>query len=831
MHGPMWWILLAACGGDGRPSAVSSAEAGPTLALSVDVPFAELEIPEQNRPLGRAPSEDVPVLGDWVLAEADSSRKVYEAPLPVRPRALFYMRPPTGMALLGKDGEELAYGQARKRGWFTSATRLTVAVDPSAPPPGPADFKVRYPLAAERESALNYAFAAATSKETFVRTRVQAGPASLAGLLLPAPGVAAWDVTVPAAGELRFSPGLVAPETLDAAPSDGVTFSVEIEADGVVKPVWTASIAEPTFDPVRVDLSAWAGQQVRLRFRTDPGATPTFDYAFWADPILASRKSDPKRVVMIFVDTMRRDHLGVYGYDRATSASLDRFAQDAVVFDDARSVAPWTLPSARSVITGRQPELYDVSETLQSKLRSEGWSTAMFAGNVYLSANFDMERGWGLHHVVNWPLAEPQVDLAVDWLAEQDGHDAMLLLHLMDPHLPYDEPAAYRYLFAAAERPARLPDDEFERPTLLRAGLTKPADRQWVIDRYDNNVAYAHDELQRLFSQLTGEEVVVYFADHGEELWDHGDFEHGHTLYDELLRIPLVVKAPGLAPGRVAEPASLLDVTPTVLDALGLPWTGLDGTSLLPAARGDAAAKAALADRPVAFGRPLYGAERWGVLDDGVKYVTTEGKEHAYELASDVKENRDKLEGKGIAESAEWRAALGEALGREVSVGFRLSCGGRGVPTEDIVVEMTVPGGVAAAWVGEDPTNKSSAAVDVDGERVTARWHAGYGGSREIYVMPASPLAEVTHRVEVRLPGEAGTIVVPETRSAEPDGNRAPLGRVKLPNGRAVALTWAIAPVPAADAEPISGADDELMEALKAMGYAVGDDDNEPKKP
>jgi len=95
--------------------------------------------------------------------------------------------------------------------------------------------------------------------------------------------------------------------------------------------------------------------------------------------------------------------------------------------------------------------------------------------------------------------------------------------------------------------------------------------KNYLVGRYDQNMRYVDDQLARLFGRVGDEATVVVFADHGEEFFDHGDLEHGHTLYDELLRIPFIVKSPGLAPRRVATPVSLLDLTPTVLDLLGAP--------------------------------------------------------------------------------------------------------------------------------------------------------------------------------------------------------------------------------------------------------------------
>lgn len=827
----MWFALLLIAGcGDGRPKPVPAVDAGPTLALSVDLPFAELSIPADSRG-GLAPPADVTVQSEWKLTRGTSGSRTYVTDLPVRPRAMFFSNPPSGMALFDPEGKRITYGKGQQGAWKFDAEALQLTLPKGADKPTPGQYKLRYPFATAREAALNHAFSGIEAPEDFVRTRVQAGPTSHAGLLLPAPATAAWDVTVPPAGELSFRPGLVEPETTDGAPSDGATFVVEVEIAGRVEPVWSQHLTQPSFEPVRLDLSRWAGEAVRLRFRTEPGDSARFDYAFFADPILATRKADPKRVVLVFVDTVRLDHLGLYGYERDTSKPLDEWAKGAVVFDQARSVAPWTLPTSRAALTGRQPEFWEAATTLQGKLRSQGWSTAFFNGNVYLSANFDMERDWGLHHSVKDAAADDQVDHALEWLEAQEGRDALLLVHLMDPHLPYREPSAYRYRYAKGDTPRALGGDGFARSTVARARLTDESDRQYVRDRYDNNLAFTHDELKRLFGVLRDDDVVVYFSDHGEEFWDHEGFEHGHSLFDELLRVPLVIKAPGLEARRVTEPVSLLDLAPTVMDALDVPFEGADGTSLLPAARGEAAALQALAERDLAFGRPLYGPERWGVLHAGQKYSINEGREALYDIAKDPGERENLFAGAEDDVGAAWRPYLAGALDRVVAPGYRVvPARGGGVPREDLVVEVTVPGGIAAAWVGDDPTDKSKASVSFEGDKLEARWHKGYGGSREVFFVPVQPLEQVTNGLVMTVREPDGTVDVQQVPA-----DRAPgLGRIRTPltrsraEGRVIALSFGIAPQPAEGGKATVGADDELKAALEALGYAF-DDEDEPE--
>lgn len=809
---------LPACS-DPRATAVPSASAGAPVLLDEALPFAELEVPADSRD-GRRPPESIAIAGPWELVSGTEHLKKYRTALPIRPRAMFFSKPPAGMKVVSSRGD-VPIGGARTTGFTFDATTLTATV--GLGDEAPADWTVHYPLAQAREAALNFAFSGEPTPEAFVKQGVQVGNMSMEGLLLPAPAKSAWDVTIPPAGELWFRVGLVPPETVDDAPSDGAVVSVEVDDGGATAVVWTRTLAaSDAFDDVAVDLSRYAGRTVRVRLRTAPGASTRFDYVFFGEPVIASRKADPKRVVYVFADTVRRDHLGLYGYSRDTSVPLDTWAKDAVVFDQARSVAPWTLPAARSLLTGRQPEEWEAATTLQRRLRDLGWATAAYEANVYLSSNFDMQRDFGVHQVER-TSADVEVDRALAWLDGHEGRDSFVVVHFMDSHLPYKEPAAYRYRYTKPGQPGEdLLPDAFERGQVSKLKTATPDVRQYVADRYDQNLAFEHDEIGRLLRNLRPDDVVVYFSDHGEELWDHNGFEHGHSLFDELLRVPLVIKAPGLQPGRVTSPVSLLDVTPTVLDLLGLPHDGLDGASLVSAMKGDAAAVGALDSRDIAFGRPLYGSERWGVLHAGQKYSTTDGRESLYDVTTDPNEREDLLSGKEDADGVAWRAVLGTALSREVAVGYRLFTSRAASSPGDLVARLIVPGGIARAWVGADPTDQSAAKVRIDGESAEATWLAGYRGSREVFVVPNLPIAEATPLLTLATTSAEGKPVervIPPGVPMVPSRIRAPMLRGPVSGGRTLALGWSITVAPAADDTPIRGSDDEVKHALEALGY------------
>ncbi|MFT4975592.1 MAG: arylsulfatase A-like enzyme, partial [Myxococcota bacterium] len=241
----------------------------------------------------------------------------------------------------------------------------------------------------------------------------------------------------------------------------------------------------------------------------------------------------PRRLVLIFVDTLRPDHMSLYGYDRQTSPVLDAWAEGAAVFTDAHSIAPWTLPSARAALSGRQPEAWDDGPVLMERLSEAGWATGAATANVFLSETLGMSRGVDRFHYSLLASAEDQVALALGFFDAHPTQDAALLLHFIDPHLPYKEPEPYRSLWAGSPPPPLNERYQLIELQALHVGPELPgfdAVRRHLIDRYDQNIRYVDAALAPLLDTLAPTDGVIVFSDHGEEFWEHGGFEHGHSL-------------------------------------------------------------------------------------------------------------------------------------------------------------------------------------------------------------------------------------------------------------------------------------------------------------
>ncbi len=324
-------------------------------------------------------------------------------------------------------------------------------------------------------------------------------------------------------------------------------------------------------------------------------------------------------LLLIVIDTLRADHLGCYGYRLDTSPAIDRFAEGAVLFEQAVAQAPWTRPSMATLMTGLYPATHGVTckdfdvpkaecdvlppsvTTLAEALKQAGYETAGIVANIQIDGLFGFGQGFDEYRSVFDELiaAEPDwrakwhefkwvnettrevTEEALAWLERRRGENPFFLyLHYLDPHAPYRPPAPYDAMFKAHAYPCRYPAICAELPL------------------YDGEIRYVDEHVGRLLDfmrrrGLAEKTVVVVTSDHGEAFGEHGarDRRHGLSLYENQLRVPLLIRAPGTGrPGtRVAAPVRLVDLAPTLLDVLGVAVpSGVQGLSLVPLLRGEA---------------------------------------------------------------------------------------------------------------------------------------------------------------------------------------------------------------------------------------------------
>lgn len=334
---------------------------------------------------------------------------------------------------------------------------------------------------------------------------------------------------------------------------------------------------------------------------------------------------------MISIDTLRPDHLGSYGYERDTSPTLDRLAREGARFDQATSSSSWTLPAHAALFTGQSDSVHGCDDsdkklaaghiTLAETFSAAGYQTEGFFAGPFLHPTFGLDQGFDSYvdcssyaaltdeqvaraggidrlditSASHRDVTNPRVLEAVRArLAEVDERPLFLFIHLWDVHFDFIPPPPYDTRFDPDYEGEIDGVDFFHNPA-VHAGMD-PRDLEHVIALYDGEIAWTDAHVAKLLEALEGARsldntIVVVTSDHGEEFFEHGRKGHRFTLYDEVIRIPLIVWAPGRVPaGRVIEsPAGLIDVYPTLVELAGIQHAGETlGRSLVPALEGRA---------------------------------------------------------------------------------------------------------------------------------------------------------------------------------------------------------------------------------------------------
>jgi arylsulfatase A-like enzyme len=383
------------------------------------------------------------------------------------------------------------------------------------------------------------------------------------------------------------------------------------------------------------------------------------------DPVAPRTRPD---ILLVTIDALRADHLGSYGYSRLTSPAIDEFARGAVRFDNAIAQAPYTKASIASLMTGLYPSTHktvsasvpfpetmtghvttapiatDVlppsATTLAEALRASGYRTLGFTANPFLIEAFGFGQGFDQFRFYPGPDFAGADRLVADALEAVRRVDPQrprfVWVHFMEPHSPYAPPhwTAGSFKLTGAPEPIAA---GVQIPGWLLAGA--PRDRRPYVAAYDEEIAAgdaAFDTLIRQFGALRSgrETVVVLTADHGEQFLDHDGWEHGTNLHDELVRVPLAIKAPGAAPAIVQAQVQLIDLFPTLLGLAGVDAPPTAGRNLMGVLQGKSEESPAAFSEIVGF--------QYAVRDEGFKLIAyNDRRAQLFDVVHDPHEHHD----------------------------------------------------------------------------------------------------------------------------------------------------------------------------------------------
>jgi len=368
-----------------------------------------------------------------------------------------------------------------------------------------------------------------------------------------------------------------------------------------------------------------------------------------------NEQCDPQmNILVLIIDAANAEHLSLYGYERDTTPFMDELASRSMVFDRAIAPSPWTPTSVVSLVTGLSPSAHGVfylrADTLDAKvptlpkiLSDAGYQTAGFTAldpaitSRYMGLwddfdhfdeSFYYEPG-GLPYL----RGDKMIEKMEAWLKGRDKDKPFFMLsHFDDLHLPYHPLPPYDTMFG----------DSSGKINYDSSSMTDE-DLSYMIQLFDGSLRYLDDQFKSFFEQLeeevTGDTIIIITADHGEEFMTHGGIGHARTLYQDSLRVPLIIHIPSFTPGRNTDSVGLVDISPTILDYLGIDQPLMEGRSLIPhmTEREYERREYSLEVRNKAFGSnyALMGVTSWPY-----KYIlnTETGQEELYDLGSDPNE-------------------------------------------------------------------------------------------------------------------------------------------------------------------------------------------------
>jgi len=483
-----------------------------------------------------------------------------------------------------------------------------------------------------------------------------------------------WATDVPASARLRGS----------AKGAAGTRVAIVAHRDGTAPATLATVGATPAGAPFDVDLGALAGHVVRLDFTAASGdarlVAPQV-VSLDATPTVAERR--PRNVIVYLVDTLRADKLRPFNpRSRVQTPGLGRFVQQAALFAGAHTQENWTKPSVATLLSSLMPWQHHATTTeavvpesvkmMPELLREQGFFTGCFIANGYASDRFGFRQGWNTwrNYIREGRPTRSQYVAAdvLQWLdSRPQDQPFFLYVHVIDPHVPYTPPDHFLNMYDAQPYagPVNFHGDS-ELLEKIKSGRIRlnARDKTRLEALYDGEISYHDVHFNSIMDGLAtrglaDDTMIVITADHGEEFWEHGTVGHGHSVYEELLNIPMIVKLPGVTTStmRVDERVGLVDVMPTIFDALDVPIPEqAAGHSFLPLVRGGTAAAPRATVSGFMDGWRAVAIGRWKLIQ------RTAERMFVYDLTADPHEQNDLAAASPI--TLRWlRGLLGLTLG------------------------------------------------------------------------------------------------------------------------------------------------------------------------
>jgi arylsulfatase A-like enzyme len=415
-----------------------------------------------------------------------------------------------------------------------------------------------------------------------VSCRVKYGGVSYQALLAPAGSRIELELKAEKGDQMTFSLFNLQPGTLK--------FLVKIASSGKEELLFSGSLLEQMGKVEKILLPKSGKKAMRLILETQG-----LGLGAWINPCQLQNHPRPRTVLILMLDTMRADHVSAYGYQRLTTPALDELAKGSLLFSRAFSTSSWTLPAHVSLFSGRDvlehgvvsPESLIPTDLplLAESMQENGFVTLALTGGGFVDEHYGFYRGFQSYNsryddVFQRDAAGLLYSSFMEDAANFAGQDLFIFLHTYQMHSPYKAPDKYFRAFNP-ELDISLQGVGSNLQSLRGSFSALPsaaaAERQKLIDLYDASILYSDQELLKPVltylrdNKRFDDALLIVLADHGEEFYDHGDWEHGHTLYQELTRIPLVVKVPRQKQGEIRRQLfSISDIPGLIQAELGL---------------------------------------------------------------------------------------------------------------------------------------------------------------------------------------------------------------------------------------------------------------------